>query len=122
MNEAPTDAVLRIDNISRHFGEEETRRDILKAAHFGMRRGEIVGLVAPSGTGKSSLLRIAGLLERPNSGNVLISGRDCGELPDGERTAIRRSQIGFVYQFHHLLPEFSALENVMMPQMIAGLG
>jgi lipoprotein-releasing system ATP-binding protein len=116
------DAVLRIDNVSRHFGEEETRLDILKDASFVMRRGEMVGMVAPSGTGKSTLLHIAGLLERPNSGDVFVGGRDCGTLADGERTAIRRSQIGFVYQFHHLLPEFSALENVMMPQMIAGLG
>jgi lipoprotein-releasing system ATP-binding protein len=122
MNEAPMDAVLKIDTVSRHFGKDETRLDILKDASFAMGEGEIVGLVAPSGTGKSTLLHLAGLLERPDSGNVFVAGKDCGTLPDSERTAIRRSKIGFVYQFHHLLPEFSALENVMMPQMIAGLG
>jgi lipoprotein-releasing system ATP-binding protein len=122
MNEAPVDAVLKIDNVSRHFGEGETRLDILREASFSMGAGEMIGLVAPSGTGKSTLLHLAGLLERPDSGNVFVVGKDCGALPDGERTAIRRSKIGFVYQFHHLLPEFSALENVMMPQMIAGLG
>jgi lipoprotein-releasing system ATP-binding protein len=122
MNETTMDAVLKIDNVSRHYGEGETRIDILKQADFAMRKGEMVGLVAPSGTGKSTLLHLAGLLERPNDGNVFVGGRDCGALPDGERTAIRRADIGFVYQFHHLLPEFSALENVMMPQMIAGLG
>ena len=122
MNEASVDPVLKIDNVSRYYGESETRLDILKDANFEMRSGEMVGLVAPSGTGKSTLLHLAGLLERPNAGNVLVGGRDCGTLPDSERTAIRRIDIGFVYQFHHLLPEFSALENVMMPQMIAGLG
>jgi lipoprotein-releasing system ATP-binding protein len=122
MNEASVDPVLKIDNVSRYYGESETRLDILKDANFEMRAGEMVGLVAPSGTGKSTLLHLAGLLERPNGGNVLVGGRDCGMLPDSERTAIRRIDIGFVYQFHHLLPEFSALENVMMPQMIAGLG
>ncbi|MBL0372846.1 ABC transporter ATP-binding protein [Rhizobium sp. KVB221] len=114
--------VLKIDNVGRFFGDGDTRLDILKGAEFSMRKGEMVGLVAPSGTGKSTLLHLAGLLERPDTGNVYVNGRDCGALPDGERTTIRRSEIGFVYQFHHLLPEFSAAENVMMPQMIAGLG
>ena len=120
MNELTADA-LRIHNVSRHFGENEHRLDILKDANFTMRKGEIVGLVAPSGTGKSTLLHLAGLLEKPDSGQVLVNGVDCGSLSDHDRTAIRRMEIGFVYQFHHLLPEFSALENVMMPQMIAGL-
>jgi lipoprotein-releasing system ATP-binding protein len=113
--------VLKIENVGRHYGEGEMRLDILKDTNFSMRKGEIIALVAPSGTGKSTLLHLAGLLERPDSGNVYVNGRDCGALPDSDRTAIRRSQIGFVYQFHHLLPEFSAAENVMMPQMIAGL-
>jgi lipoprotein-releasing system ATP-binding protein len=82
--------------------------------------GEIVALVAPSGAGKSTLLHVAGLLDRPDDGSVLIEGRDAGSLPDAARTAIRRDTIGFVYQFHHLLAEFSALENVVLPQMIAG--
>jgi lipoprotein-releasing system ATP-binding protein len=120
MNELTAD-VLQIHNVSRHFGENEQRLDILKDANFTMRKGEIVGLVAPSGTGKSTLLHLAGLLEKPDSGRVLVNGVDCGSLSDKDRTAIRRMEIGFVYQFHHLLPEFSAAENVMMPQMIAGL-
>ena len=82
----------------------------------------MVALVAPSGAGKSTLLHIAGLLERPDGGEVFVAGRAAGQLPDDARTTIRRIQIGFVYQFHHLLPEFSALENVMMPQLIRGLG
>ena len=85
-----------------------------------LRPGEIVALVGPSGAGKSTLLHIAGLLERPDGGEVLIGGEDCGRLNDERRTALRREELGFVYQFHHLLPEFSALENVMLPQMIAG--
>ena len=114
--------VFKIENVGRHFGEGEYRLDILKGANFAMNKGEIIGLVAPSGTGKSTLLHLAGLLERPDDGNVFVNGRDCGALDDAARTTIRRSEIGFVYQFHHLLPEFSAVENVMMPQMIAGLG
>ena len=81
----------------------------------------MVALVAPSGAGKSTLLHTAGLLERPDAGDVILDGRACGRLSDDERTAIRRNDIGFVYQFHHLLPEFSALENIMMPQIIKGL-
>jgi lipoprotein-releasing system ATP-binding protein len=113
--------VLKLDRVSRHYGNDETRLDILVGASFSMKAGQMVGLVAPSGTGKSTLLHLAGLLERPDDGSVIVNGRDCGQLSDNERTAIRRSEIGFVYQFHHLLPEFSALENVMMPQLIAGL-
>jgi lipoprotein-releasing system ATP-binding protein len=86
-----------------------------------LRAGEIVALVAPSGTGKSTLLHLAGLLEKPDGGQVLIDGRDCGALNDTDRTAIRRDRVGFVYQFHHLLAEFTALENLVLPQMIAGV-
>jgi len=93
---------------------------VLCGADFALRSGEIVALVAPSGAGKSTLLHLAGLLEKPDGGQVLFNGRDAGALGDGERTAIRRDGIGFVYQFHHLLGEFSALENVVLPQMIAG--
>ena len=82
--------------------------------------GEIVALVGPSGSGKSSLLHIAGLLEPPTSGAVFINGSDCSKMSDEERTAVRRTQLGYVYQFHHLLPEFNAVENVAMPQMIGG--
>jgi lipoprotein-releasing system ATP-binding protein len=121
MSDMADTEILKIDNVSRHYGEGETRLDILRDTSFSLRKGEIVGLVAPSGTGKSTLLHLAGLLERPDEGDVLINGAKCGALGDADRTAIRRMEIGFVYQFHHLLPEFSALENVMMPQMIAGL-
>lgn len=114
-------AVLRLADIELSYGAAPNLLPILAKADFTLNRGETVALIAPSGTGKSSLLHIAGLLERPNSGRVEICGRDCSALSDAERTAIRRSEIGFVYQFHHLLPEFTALENVMMPQMIAGL-
>ena len=93
---------------------------VLRGADLTLHSGEIVALVAPSGAGKSTLLHVAGLLDRPDGGTVLIEGRDAGNLPDAARTAIRRDTIGFVYQFHHLLPEFSALENVVLPQMIAG--
>ena len=95
---------------------------VLRGADLVLRRGEIVALVAPSGTGKSTLLHLAGLLERPDSGAVLIDGVDAGSLGDADRTRVRRDRIGFVYQFHHLLGEFSALENVVLPQMIAGVG
>jgi lipoprotein-releasing system ATP-binding protein len=93
---------------------------VLRGANLTVRAGEIVALVAPSGAGKSTLLHIAGLLDRPDGGSVLIEGRDVGGLPDSGRTAIRRDTIGFVYQFHHLLAEFTALENVLIPQVIAG--
>jgi lipoprotein-releasing system ATP-binding protein len=112
---------LQLTGVERHYGQGETVLSILKGADFSLRSGETVALVAPSGTGKSTLLHIAGLLERPDAGEVKINGVSCGDLPDDQRTSIRRGEIGFVYQFHHLLPEFSALENIMMPQLIAGL-
>lgn len=115
------DPVLRLSAIELSYGKEPNRLTILDKADFTLNRGETVALIAPSGTGKSSLLHIAGLLERPDSGQVEVCGRDCTDLSDSARTAVRRSEIGFVYQFHHLLPEFTALENVMMPQMVAGL-
>src|SRR5205085_5504365 len=94
---------------------------VLNGVDLVLRPGEIVALVGPSGAGKSTLLHVAGLLERPDGGAVLISNEDCGTLSDERRTLLRRTEIGFVYQFHHLLPESSALENVMLPQMIAGV-
>lgn len=114
-------AALRLREIVRTFREGERELQILDKADLTLEAGEMVALVAPSGTGKSTLLHIAGLLEHPDSGDVHIGGRDCAELDDDARTAIRRNDIGFVYQFHHLLPEFTALENIMMPQMIKGL-
>jgi len=94
---------------------------VLNGADLALRSGEMVALVGPSGAGKSTLLHLAGLLERPSAGEVRIAGQECGGLSDDRRTMLRRATLGFVYQFHHLLPEFSALENVMIPQMIAGV-
>jgi len=113
--------VLKLSGVERHYGQGETLLSILKGADFTLNSGEIVALVAPSGTGKSTLLHVAGLLEHPDGGEVTINGHACDGLSDDKRTMIRRNEIGFVYQFHHLLPEFSAIENIMMPQMIAGL-
>ncbi|MBW8726266.1 MAG: ABC transporter ATP-binding protein [Inquilinus limosus] len=112
--------VLRLDGIRRSFHQGETRLDVLRGAELSLSGGEIVALVGPSGAGKSTLLHIAGLLEQPDGGTITIAGQRCDGLGDGPRTALRRSAIGFVYQFHHLLPEFSAIENVVLPQMIAG--
>ncbi|WP_156850871.1 ABC transporter ATP-binding protein [Bartonella refiksaydamii] len=113
-------AILELVEIERHFFESNTPLIILDKANFILNRGELVALVAPSGAGKSTLLHIAGLLEKPTAGDVMLRGISCAKRSDNERTAIRRHDIGFVYQFHHLLPEFTALENVMIPQMIAG--
>ncbi|MDP3524003.1 MAG: ABC transporter ATP-binding protein, partial [Hoeflea sp.] len=113
--------VLELVDVGRHFLQGDNQISILDGADFTLQTGETVALVAPSGTGKSTLLHLAGLLERPDEGDVIIAGEACGHLSDDRRTAIRRSEIGFVYQFHHLLPEFTALENIMMPQLITGL-
>lgn len=114
-------SLLELKGISRRYHQGERELAILDAADVRLRRGETVALVAPSGAGKSTLLHLAGLLERPDDGEIFLNGRSCGELNDDARTAIRRNDIGFVYQFHHLLPEFSALENIMLPQLIRGL-
>jgi lipoprotein-releasing system ATP-binding protein len=113
--------ILFLHGICRHFSQGEARLDILKDAELAVWPGQSVALVAPSGSGKSTLLHIAGLLEHPSSGEVYIDAVATTQLNDVQRTRIRRTEIGFVYQFHHLLPEFSALENVIMPQMIRGL-
>ncbi len=107
--------------IGRQFHQGDATLDVLKGAELAVWAGQSVALVAPSGAGKSTLLHIAGLLEQPDGGEVYIDGATTSRLSDLERTRIRRTSIGFVYQFHHLLPEFSALENVMLPQMIRGL-
>lgn len=112
---------LELKDITRTFDEGDNELHILNGADMHLLAGEMVALVAPSGTGKSTLLHIAGLLEHPDSGDVFIGDQNCSELDDDARTAIRRNDVGFVYQFHHLLPEFTALENIMMPQMIRGL-
>jgi lipoprotein-releasing system ATP-binding protein len=116
------DAVLRLDRIARGFGKGPARLEVLKGVSLAVKPGEMVALVGPSGCGKSTLLHIAGLLERADGGDVVVDGKNAGGLNDDARTAIRRSAIGFVYQYHHLLREFSAAENVMLPQMIAGAG
>lgn len=118
---AAAEVVLALKSVERHYVQGEKKLSILNGADFVLHRGEMVALVAPSGAGKSTLLHTAGLLERPDAGEVVLAGRQCGELSDEERTAIRRNDVGFVYQFHHLLPEFSALENIAMPQLIKGL-
>ncbi|QDH16199.1 ABC transporter ATP-binding protein [Swingsia samuiensis] len=112
---------LKLDHITRRFRSGEETLEILSGAEFSLNVGEIVALVAPSGTGKSTLLHLAGLLEAPTKGEVFIGERSAKGLSDTARTAIRRDQIGFVYQFHHLLGEFTACENVMLPQLIAGV-
>jgi lipoprotein-releasing system ATP-binding protein len=111
-----------LHGISRQFHQGGATLDILKGAELAVWAGQSVALVAPSGAGKSTLLHIAGLLEHPDAGEVYIDGAATTNLSDTQRTRIRRTDIGFVYQFHHLLPEFSALENVMLPQMVRGLG
>ncbi|MBL4645089.1 MAG: ABC transporter [Hyphomicrobiales bacterium] len=115
-----TSAALRLANISKSYGEGNALVSVLEDASLELARGELVALVAPSGTGKSTLLHIAGLLEHPSSGEVFIAGQACHGMSDKALTETRRTKIGFVYQFHHLLQEFSALENIVMPQLIAG--
>lgn len=111
---------LELRNVTRTFGVGETALTIFRNQSLTIRAGEVVALIGQSGSGKSSLLHMAGLLERPTTGEVLIAGQNCTQMNDAARTRVRRIGIGFVYQFHHLLPEFSALENVIMPQLIAG--
>jgi lipoprotein-releasing system ATP-binding protein len=113
--------VLLLQDVERTYRQGEEALHILRGAELAIWPGQSVALVAPSGAGKSTLLHIAGLLEHPDQGEVFIDGRPTAILPDSERTRIRRNEIGFVYQSHRLLPEFSAIENVMLPQMIRGL-
>lgn len=121
MNEtSPHAPALELKKVSRSFRSGDEILDILQDTDFTLNRGEIVALVAPSGTGKSTLLHLAGLLEAPSAGDVLISGKETRRLGEAGRTALRRDEIGFVYQFHHLLGEFTATENVMLPQLAAG--
>src|SRR5215831_8524232 len=115
-------AVLRLDKIVRTFVQGTVRLEVLRGVSLALAPGEMVALVGPSGAGKSTLLQVAGLLERPDGGEIYLAGRPCGRMSDAERTAARRKTVGFVYQYHHLLPEFSALENIVIPQMIAGVG
>jgi lipoprotein-releasing system ATP-binding protein len=120
MSEPLKAAALRLDRVARIYAEGSGTLEVFKNISMTLKQGEVVALVGQSGAGKSSLLHLAGLLEAPSNGEVIIGGTAVSTLQDGERTRLRRDTIGFVYQAHHLLPEFSALENVMMPQLIAG--
>lgn len=113
--------ILHIDKVERTYGDAKHSLTVLKDADLKIMSGEMVALVAPSGTGKSTLLHSAGLLERPDAGEVLINGTPTRTMDDAKRTQMRRVEIGFVYQFHHLLPEFSAEENLMIPQLVCGI-
>jgi len=116
-----SEPALALDSVVRTFAQGEERLEVLRGASLAIQPGEMVALVGPSGAGKSTLLHVAGLLEPPQGGEVLIDGQPCGGLDDDARTRLRRDRLGFVYQFHHLLPEFSARENIVIPQMIAGV-
>ena len=118
MSERPASCPLVLEGVSRAYRSGEADLHVLRDASLTLHAGEIVALVAPSGTGKSTLLHLAGLLERPDSGVVRVDGADSGSLNDTARTKIRRDRIGFVYQAHHLLAEFTAIENVTLPQLI----
>jgi len=120
MSDAFAAAALRLDKVARTYAEGEGTLEIFRDVSMTIREGEVVALVGQSGAGKSSLLHMAGLLEAPSNGQVIIGGAAASTLSDAERTRLRRDTIGFVYQAHHLLPEFSALENVVLPQLIAG--
>lgn len=113
-------SILRLVNVSRVYKSGSGELTVLDGVNLDISPGEIVGLIGPSGSGKSSLLHAAGMLERPSGGDVWIDGQSGWDLSDGERTNIRRNRIGFVYQFHHLLPEFDAIHNVALPALIAG--
>jgi lipoprotein-releasing system ATP-binding protein len=119
---AHTRPVLQLRDVRRVFRQGDREIHVLKGASMDLYPGQAVALVGPSGAGKSTLLHITGLLETADAGKVFVNGRDCSRLTDTERTRVRRVEMGFVYQFHQLLPEFSALENVVMPQLIRGLG
>jgi len=113
--------ILELHNIKRHYEQAGSILPVLSELNLSIAKGEMVALVGQSGSGKTTLLQIAGLLDAPSSGQVVIANRDMSSANDANRTIARRSLLGFVYQFHHLLPEFSALENIMLPQMIVGI-
>jgi lipoprotein-releasing system ATP-binding protein len=121
VQDATTRPVLQLQALRRTFRQGDREIPVLKGASADLYPGQAVALVGPSGAGKSTLLHIAGLLETPDSGKVIVNGADCSQLGDSERTRVRRIEMGFVYQFHQLLPEFTALENVVIPQMIRGI-
>lgn len=122
MQDATSRPVLQLAGLTRTFSQGGRKIPVLRGASAELYPGQAVALVGPSGAGKSTLLHIAGLLETPDAGRVIVNGADCSHASDGERTRVRRAEMGFVYQFHQLLPEFSALENIALPQMIRGAG
>ncbi len=113
--------ILQLKNIKRWFGDGDKRLDVLKGVNLTINQGEIVALTGPSGSGKSTLLYQTGLLDTPSSGEIYLAGQPCAKMKEGERTLMRRKYLGFVYQSHLLLPDFTALENVMMPLLISGV-
>ena len=121
MSDEASVPALELRGIIRRFEQGGRVLEVLRGVDLALAPGEMVALVGPSGAGKSTLLQIAGLLEPPSAGDVVVGGAACGRMADAERTETRLKRIGFVYQFHHLLPEFSAIENVMLPQLIGGL-
>jgi len=112
--------ILQLSSITRNYKQGETTLEVLRGIDLAVKKGEIIALVGASGSGKSTLLQIIGLLDNPTSGEVKLAGQDASRASDSVRTALRLQYLGFVYQFHNLLPEFSAVENIMIPQMIAG--
>jgi lipoprotein-releasing system ATP-binding protein len=115
-----SDPILQLRGLTRTYIAGHAQLEVLRGVDLDVYPGELIGLVGPSGSGKSSLLHLAGLLERPNAGAIAFGGHDCGVMGDVQRTRLRLSSIGFVYQFHHLLPELTALDNVALPVLIAG--
>ncbi len=117
-----SDVTLKLDGLKKAYNTGKPNEvNVLQGVSLQVAKGEVVALVAPSGAGKSTLLHIAGLLDTPDSGTVEIGGEDLTKLGDRKRTAVRRNDVGFIYQFHHLLPEFSALENIVLPQLANGV-
>jgi lipoprotein-releasing system ATP-binding protein len=116
-----SERVLSLNDIERTFVQGKSRLEVLRGVDLDLNAGEIVALVGPSGAGKSTLLHIAGLLEKPDSGAISIAGDACADMDDDNRTRVRRHHVGFVYQYHHLLPEFTAIENITIPQIISGI-
>lgn len=112
--------ILKLNNIEKSFTQASETFFILKDINFSLNKGEIVALIGPSGSGKTTFLQIAGLLDSPSSGSILIDDIDCSNLNDNQYTSVRRDKIGYIYQFHHLLPEFSAIENIIIPMLIKG--
>lgn len=112
--------ILELKNVYRSFKQGNQTLQVLRGINLDIEKGEIIALVGPSGSGKSTLLQLAGLLEKPTKGDIYIEGQKCSSLNDTIRTSLRRDSLGFVYQYHNLLPDFDALENVMLPQLIAG--